>query len=66
MTKLYEFKIRISSTNVYETTLVAENEDKAIDYFITGLDDTHKMSEGDFEVDDIENLGEHQNVCDWF
>jgi hypothetical protein len=30
------------------------------------LDDTHKMSEGDFEVDDIENLGEHQNVCDWF
>jgi hypothetical protein len=56
--KLHKYKIVITSQNTYEREVVAENEDKAIDTFITSISDNDKISEEQFDVDDIENVGE--------
>jgi len=56
--KLYKFKIVITSQNTYEREVVAENEDKAIDIFTDSIDDNDKISEEQFDVQDIENVGE--------
>jgi len=56
--KLNKYKIRITSQNTYEREVIAENEDKAINTFTTSISDNDKISEGQFEVDDIENVGD--------
>ncbi len=55
--KLNKYLIKICSTNTYEREVIAENEDKAIDKFINTLDDNDKISEEQFDVEDIENVG---------
>ena len=56
--KLYKFKVVITSQNTYEREVVAQNEDEAINIFTTSIDDNDKISEEQFDVEDIENLGE--------
>jgi hypothetical protein len=56
--KLHKYKIVITSNNTYEREVVAENEDKAIDAFITSINDNDKVSEEQFDVLDIENVGD--------
>ena len=56
--KLYKFKVVITSQNTYEREIVAQNEDEAIDIFTTSIDDNDKISEEQFDVEDIENVGE--------
>jgi hypothetical protein len=56
--KLHKYKIVITSNNTYEREIVAENEDKAIDAFITSINDNDKVSEEQFDVLDIENVGD--------
>lgn len=65
MIKLYKFKIKIVSTTYYEREVVAENEDKAINDFITSLDDNDKMHEENFEVFDIEKIQEMKENEDY-
>ncbi len=55
--KLYKFKIVITSQNTYEREVIAQNEDEAIDIFTTSIDDNDKISEEQFDVEDIENIG---------
>lgn len=55
--KLHKYKIVVTSKNTYEREVIAENEDKAIDAFITSISDNDKISEEQFDVDDIENVG---------
>ena len=55
--KLYKFKIIITSQNTYEREVIAQNEDEAIDIFTTSIDDNDKISEEQFDVEDIENVG---------
>jgi hypothetical protein len=55
--KLYKFKIIITSQNTYEREVIAQNEDEAIDIFTTSIDDNDKISEEQFDVEDIENIG---------
>jgi hypothetical protein len=55
MIKLHKFKVVITSQNIYEREVVAENEDKAINIFTTSIDDNDKISEDHFDVKDIEN-----------
>jgi hypothetical protein len=56
--KLNKYKIRITSQNTYEREVVADNEDEAINIFISSIDDNDKICEEQFDVDDIENVGE--------
>ena len=56
--KLYKFKVVITSQNTYEREVIAKNEDDAIDIFTTSIDDNDKISEEQFDVEDIENVGE--------
>jgi hypothetical protein len=56
--KLYKFKVVITSQNTYEREVIAKNEDDAIDIFTTSIDDNDKISEEQFDVQDIENVGE--------
>mgnify|MGYP003631690621 CR=1 FL=1 len=56
--KLYKFKVVITSQNTYEREVIAKNEDDAIDIFTTSIDDNDKISEEQFDVKDIENVGE--------
>ena len=58
MMKLYKFKVVITSQNTYEREVIAKNEDDAIDIFTTSIDDNDKISEEQFDVEDIENVGE--------
>ena len=58
MMKLHKFKITITSINFYEREVVAENEDKAIEIFQDSLNDNDKINESNFDVDDVENVGE--------
>ena len=58
--KLYKFKVVITSQNTYEREIVAQNEDEAIDIFTTSIDDNDKISEEQFDVEDIEKLCEAQ------
>ena len=58
MMKLYKFKVVITSQNTYEREVIAKNEDDAIDIFTTSIDDNDKISEEQFDVQDIENVGE--------
>jgi hypothetical protein len=55
--KLNKYLIKICSTNTYEREVIAENEDKAIDLFIMSINDNDKISEEQFDVEDIENVG---------
>lgn len=55
--QLHKYKIVVTSKNTYEREVIAENEDKAIDAFITSISDNDKISEEQFDVDDIENVG---------
>jgi hypothetical protein len=55
--KLNKYLIKICSTNTYEREVIAENEDKAIDLFIMSINDNDKISEKQFDVEDIENVG---------
>jgi len=55
--KLYKFLVKGTSTIYYEREIVAENEDEAIDVFSASLDDNDKVSEENFEIYDIENVG---------
>jgi acylphosphatase len=55
--KLHKYLIKICSTNTYEREIIAENEDKAINKFIETISDNDKISEEQFDVQDIENLG---------
>lgn len=55
--KLYKFRIKVTSMNTYQREVVAENEDKAINIFIESIDDNDKISEEQFDVEDIENVG---------
>jgi hypothetical protein len=55
--KLYKFKIIITSQNTYEREVIAQNEDEAMDIFTTSIDDNDKISEEQFDVEDIENVG---------
>jgi ribosomal protein L20A (L18A) len=56
--KLYKFKVTVTSQNRYEREIVAANEDEAIDIFISSIDDNDKISEEQFDVEDIENVGD--------
>lgn len=56
--KLNKYKIKVTSMNTYEREVIAENEDKAIDEFVESINDNDKISEEQFDVEDIENLGE--------
>jgi hypothetical protein len=56
--KLYKFKVTVTSQNRYEREIVAANEDEAIDIFINSIDDNDKISEEQFDVEDIENVGD--------
>ena len=58
--KLYKFKVVITSQNTYEREIVAANEDDAIHIFTTSIDDNDKISEEQFDVEDIEKLCEAQ------
>jgi ribosomal protein L20A (L18A) len=58
MMKLYKFKVTVTSQNRYEREIVAANEDEAIDIFISSIDDNDKISEEQFDVEDIENVGD--------
>jgi hypothetical protein len=55
--KLHKFKIQVTSTNTYEREIVAENEDKAIDTFMDSLSENDKISENDYAVEAVENVG---------
>ena len=57
MMKLHKFKIQVTSTNTYEREIVAENEDKAIDTFMDSLSENDKISENDYAVEAVENVG---------
>lgn len=56
--KLYKFKIVITSQNTYEREVVAQHEDEAIDIFTSSINDNDKICEEQFDVEDIENVGE--------
>jgi hypothetical protein len=56
--KLNKYKIKVTSINTYEREVIAENEDKAIDKFVESINDNDKISEEQFDVENIENLGE--------
>jgi len=58
--KLYKFKVVITSQNTYEREIVAANEDDAIHIFTTSINDNDKISEEQFDVEDIEKLCEAQ------
>jgi hypothetical protein len=60
MMKLYKFKVVITSQNTYEREIVAANEDDAIHIFTTSINDNDKISEEQFDVEDIEKLCEAQ------
>ena len=56
--KLYKFKVVITSQNIYEREVIAKNEDDAIDIFTSSINDNDKISEEQFDVEDIEKIDE--------
>jgi hypothetical protein len=44
--------------NTYQREVVAENEDQAINIFIESIDDNDKISEEQYDVEDIEKIDE--------
>jgi hypothetical protein len=64
MIKLHKFKIQVTSTNTYEREIVAENEDKAIDTFMNSLSENDKISENDYAVEAVENVGDAHEDTD--
>jgi hypothetical protein len=64
MIKLHKFKIQVTSTNTYEREIVAENEDKAIDTFMNSLSENDKISENDYAVETVENVGDAHEDTD--
>lgn len=60
--KLNRYKITVTSTNTYVREVVAKNEDEAINEFIETINDGDKISEEQFDVEDILDLGDESKV----
>lgn len=60
--KLNRYKIIINSCNTYVREVVAKNKDEAIDAFFDTLSDDDKVAEDDYDVADVEDLGDESKV----
>lgn len=56
--KLHKFKVTVTSLNTYEREIIAPDETEAINIFISSINDNDKVCEEQFDVMDIENVGD--------
>lgn len=56
------YKIKVTSMNTYVREVVAKNEDEAVNEFIETINDDDKVSEEQFDVEDIQDLGDESKV----